>query len=615
MSYLPQNESFLKEKRPKLYEAIADYRRKNPQKRICEQIEEKAAKKGGTYLTVTMNGVTTRLNSAFRPIEEAKRWNEQYNYRNLKTVVSIYGMGNGTFIREILDSLAEDGFLLIMEPCIDIFEYMMENEDMLWLLSDKRVLLFLEQVNPVEFHLFLGQHIHWSNMKSYIHCCHPGYDSLFPKGYKAYLEEIRSITEIAVVNMHTGSYFGKSLTTNAIKNLQYIKDGVSLEELKEHIDNGIPAIIVAAGPSLDKNIELLKEAKGKAYILATDTGVQHLLKRNILPDAMVTLDAKKPVRYMQYDEIKEIPLFCAVEANHEILKLHTGRKIWIRGGDYLSNLYEKFGKKISELNPGGSVATAAFSICVGLGFSRIVLIGQDLAYGEHGTHAGGLTDHVINEQYGIKMIDGIDGKQVKSRHDWIIYRDWFESAIKEVPEIDVIDATEGGALIHGARIMTLREVINSYCQRQTKDRPKELYALKSFAGEAFQKVKEYILLPKTEIEEIQKEANQAHEVAEKVYNKLAGNMDVKEKDLSRYAAQITTVTSQIEKTSVWLLLDIYISDRVTKYMANICTVSDDEKQDLIELFYSSKVVFEAIDEAVDELRPVIAEVSEIIEEQ
>ena len=59
-------------------------------------------------------------------------------------------------------------------------------------------------------------------------------------------------------------------------------------------------------------------------------------------------------------------------------------------------------------------------------------MGQDLAYEGKYYTCSGQVSKVRNEADGIKYIEGIDGKQVKSRHDWLIYLDWFEQSIKSV---------------------------------------------------------------------------------------------------------------------------------------------------------------------------------------
>ena len=60
----------------------------------------------------------------------------------------------------------------------------------------------------------------------------------------------------------------------------------------------------------------------------------------------------------------------------------------------MSKLYNKYKKDFPNYNVGGSVATAAFNVCLLLKFNRIILIGQDLAYSGDVTHAGGVTNNV-----------------------------------------------------------------------------------------------------------------------------------------------------------------------------------------------------------------------------
>ncbi len=58
------------------------------------------------------------------------------------------------------------------------------------------------------------------------------------------------------------------------------------------------------------------------------------------------------------------------------------------------------------------------------------------------------------------------GDQVLTSRMWLTFLRWFENAISQTEGRIVIDATEGGAKIEGTKIMTLREVIDQYCQKQ-----------------------------------------------------------------------------------------------------------------------------------------------------
>ncbi|MDE7298877.1 MAG: hypothetical protein K2N94_08615, partial [Lachnospiraceae bacterium] len=151
-------------------------------------------------------------------------------------------------------------------------------------------------------------------------------------------------------------------------------------------------------------------------------------------------------------------------ANHNIVRLHTAQKIWFDSHEYLKRFYHEIGRDMRDYHSGASVATAAFSICAALGLRRIILIGQDLSYQGDVTHAGGEIMAIQAEEENICYVDGVDGEKVKTRHDWLQYLRWFERVVQETAgEIEVIDATEGGARIRGTELMRLSEAIDRYC--------------------------------------------------------------------------------------------------------------------------------------------------------
>jgi len=229
--------------------------------------------------------------------------------------------------------------------------------------------------------------------------------------------------------------------------------------VRELYDINRPVIIVSAGPSLDKNIHLLKEAKGFVYIIAVDTAVKYLLYLNIMPDIIVTLDPNKSPHHLIDPRCFDIPLFCRIESN-PIITRNFNQLVFFNLDGYAKILFDKANRAIGVCNSGGSVTTGAYSICVSLGFKEIVLIGSDLAYLNNKTHAASLYVDVGDTARYLETVEDIYGNLVQTRYDWYIYLKWFEDAIKSFPHINVIDATEGGAKIHGSEIKTLKEVIN-----------------------------------------------------------------------------------------------------------------------------------------------------------
>ena len=599
MEYLEKNLAVLKECRKGLYECVKESLQNGVKKNICEDVETGEAKDGTPILSVSYDGVRQRLNSAYRPAAEAQAWAEQFQYQNIKVVAAVFGLGNGILLEQMLSRMQEDAIVDVYEPSASIFLAALKSRDMTKVFTDARVFFFFAEYNAPELGDNLHANLHWTNISSMIVTKHTGYDKLFPEEYLAFVKTARDKQDMALVNRDTQSYFGKVSVKNSIQNMEYLREGRMIDEYVSDFPKDMPAIIVSAGPSLDGNIDLLKEAKGHAFILATDTAVRHLLEHDIRPDAMVTLDPGKPSSYISDERIADVPLFCPIDANTEIMHFHKGVKIWYKSNLMLEDAYRFIGKEFPPYNSGGSVATGAFCVCFMLGFERIVLIGQDLAYKGDITHAGNNTVHITNEEYTQEMLDGVDGNPVRSRFDWKIYRNWFEESIRGVPYLDVIDATEGGALIHGSRLMTLREVIDAYCDRDADFEAILNAGAPSFNADSYQKVEAYIEDFVVQLEEIQVKASAAVKACNTIlHNMEKGALDKKNLSLQQ---QIAENNSWIESQPVYDLLDVYITEDVTKDLGQIYHVEGDKETDDTHMYQSARGVYQAVADGAGEM--------------
>lgn len=605
--YFDINMKLLKEYREPLYKkyqecADASGTCKYP----CEDIQVLQSRDGYVIFSVSRGGKIIRLNSPYRPVVEAERWAKQFHLKNIKTNVLLFGMGNIMFASALLERMQEDGKLFLYEPCLEIFTAALHHVDMEPLLREERVYLFLEDINPQAFYDHVREYTHWTNVKSQVVCHHTGYEKLFEESYLTFLQSISKNTQMTQINKDTQVHFAKMVVINSLKNLKYIKNSRMIGDYVGKFPRDIPAILVAAGPSLDKNIQELKRAKGKAFIIAVDTAIRHLVREGILPDAMVTLDAGKPTDYISDPVVRDVPLFCELEANPDIMSFHTGLKIWFKGGVFMEKLYERHGKSFPPYSPGGSVATAAFAVCCALEFERIVFVGQDLAYQGDVTHAGGEVSRVLNEEHGIEMIEGIDGKKVKSRHDWIIYLDWFEEAIQDMKDrIDVVDATEGGAMIHGSRIMTLAQVIDEYCNREVDVNQIFQTQLPSYTEKEYGKIRKEFAGYLGELETTRQAACKAEKACREALELL--QTDSTSVRMNQLQKDIFQANGQIEKQHIYNLMDIYISQVSTQYLSDVFIISEDAHQDEVNMYRNAQMVYKAIGDASEELEPEFQE--------
>lgn len=377
---------------------------------------------------------------------EAAAWAEGLDVRGGDQVVCMFGYGDGACynalcIRQQMTGAKGEPTYIVFEPETDS-------------ISDLKEAL----VANVDFY----------RLEKLLICCHPGYDKIFATEYSTFLHAINENRERILVNRNTLSRFKDSASKNVITNLHMLKHFNLVSDLTQILPREVPVIIVSAGPSLDKNIELLKKAKGHCLIFAVDTAMKYLMGHDIMPDLGITVEPIKPMANYEDDRIFDVPHIFDCESNPEIVSRERGRIFVYNCRDYVKNLLQAAGAEVPANVPsGGSVATAAFAVCCELGMKTIILIGQDLAYQGTATHAGGVESAGINGDISYDMVDGVDGEPVRTRSDWKGYLSWFENEIRNINDqkldITVIDATEGGALIHGSHVMSLKTAIDRYC--------------------------------------------------------------------------------------------------------------------------------------------------------
>lgn len=327
MSYFEINMNCILQEKPELFRQIQSFQQLTEETQKLS-ISSEPARDGELYTKIIRNGQEYRLNSNYRPIEEAKRWGMQFHLDSINIVVQMFGLGNGYFLREIRKQLKKGDHIIVVEPCYQVFHHIIENYDISDILSDPRIHLTVSELNTAMFRTLLSEYVHWLNYNSQTYCVHPQYEKCFAKEYTDYLLKIKDYNYLTSVNRNTEAHFGVDIVENILSNYKYLPGSNYLLELREKIPKDAPAIIVAAGPSLDKNIEDLKRAQGKAIIIATDTALRSLYKHGIKADFTVSLDPKKPTSYFEGVGFEQMPVFIQSSTNKEALKHHTGRKIW-----------------------------------------------------------------------------------------------------------------------------------------------------------------------------------------------------------------------------------------------------------------------------------------------
>ncbi|MGB9905288.1 MAG: motility associated factor glycosyltransferase family protein, partial [Desulfotomaculales bacterium] len=119
----------------------------------------------------------------------------------------------------------------------------------------------------------------------------PPYQFIFPEEAQKIQEQIRNFLSVNLVRSRTIELFGMEWTTNYMRNLPHIlKRGVPFKNFVNQFD-GVPAVVVSAGPSLEKNVELLPQIFNKAVIIAAGSAIETLKEYGINPHFLASFDA------------------------------------------------------------------------------------------------------------------------------------------------------------------------------------------------------------------------------------------------------------------------------------------------------------------------------------
>jgi len=516
----------------------------------------------GNIAVKSEEGYWWGLNSFYNRSHAVKLGIEPLLAKGSISILFIMGMGNLDYIKEIIKKLSGDTIVFIYEPDKRIFTANMYYNDFTEICTRKNTYFFVEGINESKIANFVMLFCNNMTVKYAITFISPGYKIL----YKKQLENIAEIIQAEMLRAITVDNTIKDryniINYNRIMNIPFILKGISLSGLKQaflsYINmEKVPAIVVAAGPSLDQNINIIKKAKGKAFIIAVDSAIRLLEANGIEPDAFVTIDPIKPKVLFENQLAQKTPVFYCTHSSEEDLQLLHGMKIFCRTDEFI---LEEIKQNEEEINAGGNVASTAYSIAEYLGFKTIIAIGLDLAFKENKKHAsivyndGGVTQK--EEEAGkYTYVKGQNGEMLRTYHNFMIYKEWFESQIKE-SGIQFINATEGGAYLEGAEYMTFERAVEQFCTQKIDIDSIIKNCPKTFSEDVYSNIPRYL-------EKLEQECNEAKSGfwnCKKLYESLIKCKDTKK--MQNTLHKIDKINIHMNQLTIAPIINDYSSKEV-----------------------------------------------------
>jgi len=416
------------------------------------------------------------LHDPKNPEREASLWAAPIVKTNLDLLV-IFGIGMGWHWKALQPCLAQNQnrHLMIIEDDLAIISLFLRSNRAEELFNDPQTTLLYIGDKAEQRDAF--QTIAWNSYKKKTAC-------VASPAYKQYRQPLfdQLFNELIVLQQDVSSVldefltFGESQLHNFGRNLFYWRNSRSANSLYGKF-KGYPAIVVAAGPSLDRHIDELKNLSSQALILSGGSSMNALLQAGIMPHFGASVDPN-PMQYLRLRQAQPfaLPIFYRSRALYEALMFQKGPLFYVRGGDgypIIEWFEDQLGVQGEALDGGNSVSNMLVEIAYELGCSPIIMVGYDLSYTNDKRYPESISEALaaqeslsISEKANLIETISSSGKPLQTEAKWITEAKWLETFQKRHPKCQLLNTALNGLPLQGITTVSLKEAIQTYCTKQ-----------------------------------------------------------------------------------------------------------------------------------------------------
>ncbi|EPV5910482.1 motility associated factor glycosyltransferase family protein, partial [Campylobacter jejuni] len=391
------------------------------------------------------------------PIKELQTMLNTYNDKYLLyPVLYFYGFGNGILFKALLQNKNHQ-HIVVFEKDIEIIWIMFHILDFSSELQSARLMVLENDKLQAQDYTEL------CSSKPFFQFSRIYFLELMSHYYERFHEDILGLNKKLAENFKNSIVSHGNDPLDALQgieqfvyNLPQMITHPSYKELLSKRKNlSDTAIIVSTGPSLTKQLPLLKKYASKATIFCADSSYPILAKHDIKPDYVCMLERTEiTAEFFNHDfgEFdKDIVFVCAGVVHPKAIE-YLKNKTFIITQKVLAFPYYINLKNFCYAAVGFSVAHTLSYLATHLNHKNIIFIGQDLAYAENGNshpddyqnsanYESQMYEHILTEAYGGK-------KEIKTHEVWIFFKQILEAMIIKY-HITTYNCTEGGARIEG----------------------------------------------------------------------------------------------------------------------------------------------------------------------
>lgn len=447
-------------------------------------------------------------------------------------VLFFYGIGNGIFYK-LLSANPAHKHIIIIEPEIELLYIALNFIDIAEDIRTERIILQLSS------HMTFGEAtklVYKGDIKPYVKLYNLRIHSPFYDHYQRDIQEmnnllIRSFKQM-VINHGNDTNDALIGIEQHIHNLPSMIENYKIQELMQQNKND-NAVIISTGPSLAKQIPLLKSYAPYMTLICIDASLPILQEHGIIPDIVVSMErVELTSKFFENlnPSVKENTYFVVSSLTHKKSVSNLADAKLVLAMRPLSYMRYFEMPEFGYIGSGMSAANLGYQLAYYMEHKNILLIGQDLAYSDDGrSHSKGhiFSENEVKHKENDLIVTRYGGEGfIKTTIIWDIFRNFFEKDIELTTQegIPTYNCTEGGARIHGAIEKPFSEVLSEIVQMDTEKTPikiqrtpvDEIPVLLKHAYDKTQELIDYGLEFKLEIETLFLDIAQEIETLEKL---------------------------------------------------------------------------------------------------
>lgn len=559
MSFLKKNLDIIKIRFPRLFELLASYEK-------TSEYTVEISREGSP--TVQING--HYIHSKFNPLREADRFIKSEISTEARFVI-FAGYGLGYHIENFLEDNKETA-VLVVEPDISFFLFSLSVRNMQTILESQNV-QFLIGGKPDNCTIILEEHpgklVQLVTLRS-VYSLHEGF-------YRELDTFIRNYISRKEINLSTLRRFGRLWVRNLAANTKQLTLAPGINSI-QGIFSDFPALLIAAGPSLDNIKPYLKELHKRFLIITVDTALRVCLEEGVEPDFTIVVDPQYwNSRHLDRCLTNKTILISETSTYPTVFRQIQG-KVFLCSSSFPLGLYiEEQTELKGKLKAGGSVATAAWDFCRVLSIKNIWCAGLDLGFPRKQTHCKGsyfeqrahwlsertapsetFSWHALHDA-GLTAVKSNSGNLTWTDKRMSLYSHWFEEQMHQYKDIQNWNLSDEGIKINGMPQRSLNEAIKLPPVRNQID--KIINRIKKIETDSNLKIRLQVTLKQliSELSYLKDLTNEGMSLCTTLENNFKNKLDINIQ-LEQLSTLDEKILKAVSKDIAGFLLQNFISD-------------------------------------------------------